>query len=73
VESQGANEAGATEKLGAPSIDAVSSGGAAAIAADDMGREREELRLVIWGFGTGMTIAAIFLAYIVIAYSGFLP
>jgi hypothetical protein len=40
---------------------------------DAAGRHREEMRMLFLGFGTGITVALIFLVYIVIAYSGVLP
>ncbi len=33
----------------------------------------EELRMLLIGFGTGLSIAGIFLVYLVLEYSKFLP
>lgn len=33
----------------------------------------EELQMLLIGFGTGLTIAGIFLVYLVLAYAKFLP
>jgi hypothetical protein len=40
---------------------------------DEEARHREEIRMLIVGFGTGIFIALIFLVYIAIAYAGVLP
>jgi hypothetical protein len=40
---------------------------------DETARYREELRMLVLGFGTGILIAVIFLVYIAIAYAGVLP
>jgi hypothetical protein len=40
---------------------------------DSTARYREELRMLMLGFGTGILIAFIFLIYIVLAFSGVLP
>jgi hypothetical protein len=40
---------------------------------DEASRHREEMRMLLLGFGTGITVALIFLVYIVVAYSGILP
>ena len=66
----------ATETSGHPLTqggDIAGTSGSVAIVADDVYREREELGLLVVGFATGMTIAALFLVYIVLAYSGLLP
>jgi hypothetical protein len=36
-------------------------------------RQAEELRMLLMGFGTGLTIAAVFLVYIVFEYAKWLP
>jgi hypothetical protein len=40
---------------------------------DSTARYREELRMLVLGFGTGILIAFLFLVYIVLAFSGVLP
>lgn len=39
----------------------------------DANRKAEELRMLLFGFGTGMTIACIFLVYIVLEAARLLP
>lgn len=36
-------------------------------------RSQEELRMLLLGFGTGITIGLVFLVYIVLAYANWLP
>lgn len=36
-------------------------------------RQAEELRMMLMGFGTGLTIAGVFLVYIIFEYAGWLP
>jgi hypothetical protein len=36
-------------------------------------RQSEELRMLFFGFGTGLTIAAVFLVYLVFTYANWLP
>jgi hypothetical protein len=40
---------------------------------DEASREREELRMLAVGFGTGILIAFLFLIYIVLSFSGVMP
>jgi hypothetical protein len=40
---------------------------------DETARHREEIRMLVVGFGTGILIAIIFLVYIAIAFAGVLP
>lgn len=48
-------------------------GQSAPLAPVEMPREREELRLLFLGFGTGITIALIFLVYVVLEFAHALP
>ena len=41
--------------------------GAGEVAAEQAGRKREEVRMLLLGFGTGLLIGVFFLTYIVIA------
>lgn len=40
---------------------------------DETARKNEELRMLIIGFATGLTIAGVFLVYVVLDYAKFLP
>jgi hypothetical protein len=46
---------------------------AVAFMQDEAARSREELTMLFIGFGTGLTIALIFLTYIVLATTNILP
>lgn len=66
---QSASSEGAIE---APSISQSDSGEEAPVQSEGE-RKVEELSMLLLGFGTGLSIAVIFLIYIVFEYAKFLP
>jgi hypothetical protein len=62
-----------------PVSQAVAAENSAALADDAppipslLARQSEEMRMLLLGFGTGLTIAGVFLIYIVFAYAKWLP
>ena len=52
---------------------ASSDGAAVALAQDEVVQVREELRVLMFGFATGMTVAAVFFIYVLLATARLLP
>jgi hypothetical protein len=50
-----------------------SEGAAVALAQDEVVQVKEELRVLMFGFATGMTVAAVFFIYVLLATARLLP
>ncbi len=48
-------------------------GAAVALAQDEVIQDKEELRVLLFGFATGMTVAAVFFIYVLLATARLLP
>jgi hypothetical protein len=63
-----------SNQAGDPRPDLTSSDGAAvALAQDEVVQVKEELRVLMFGFATGMTVAAVFFIYVLLATARLLP